>query len=77
MVASLRPLREQVSSKSDLIFLSSRCTCRVRMKEFEEAIPMGRANAEAIKRTRRHCRHARIEMVGGSQAVSSHARLRT
>lgn len=41
------------------------------MKEFEEAIAMGRANVEAIKLTRRHCRHARIEMVGGNSPVGS------
>lgn len=32
---------------------------------------MGRANVEAIKLTRRHCRHARIEMVGGNSPVGS------
>jgi hypothetical protein len=41
------------------------------MKEFEEAIAMGRANLEVIKLTRRHCRHARIEMVGGNSPVGS------
>ena len=32
---------------------------------------MGRANVEAIKLTRRHCRHGRIEMVGGNSTVGS------
>ena len=32
---------------------------------------MGRANVEAIKLTCRHCRHARIEMVGGNSPVGS------
>ncbi len=32
---------------------------------------MGRANAEAIELTRRHCRHARIEAVGGNSMVGS------
>ena len=31
----------------------------------------GKANAEAIELTRRHCRHARIEIVGGNSPVGS------
>jgi hypothetical protein len=38
---------------------------------------MGRANAEAIALTRRHCRHARIEVVGGNSLVGSMLRLPT
>jgi hypothetical protein len=36
------------------------------MKEFDEAVERGRSNAEAIELTRRHCRHARIQLVGGN-----------
>jgi hypothetical protein len=32
---------------------------------------MGRANLEAIELTRRHCRNARIELVGGNSPVGS------
>jgi hypothetical protein len=32
---------------------------------------MGRANAEAVELTRRHCRHARIEQVGGNSFVGN------
>src|ERR1700691_4999258 len=35
------------------------------------AVDMGRANAEAIELTRRHCRHARIEQVGGNSFVGN------
>src|SRR5260221_14436744 len=41
------------------------------MQEFGEAVDMGRANAEAIELTRRHCRLARIEAVGGNSLVGS------
>jgi len=41
------------------------------MQEFDEAVDRGRANAEAIELTRRHCRHARIEVVGGNSLVGS------
>jgi hypothetical protein len=32
---------------------------------------MGRANVEAIELTRRHCRHARIELVDGNSYVGT------
>ena len=35
------------------------------------AVDMGRANAETIELTRRHCRHARIEQVGGNSFVGN------
>lgn len=41
------------------------------MEEFGEAVDTGRANAEAIELTRRHCRHARIESVGGNSFAGS------
>jgi hypothetical protein len=41
------------------------------MQEFDDAVEMGRANANAIELTRRHCRHARIEPVGGNSMVGS------
>lgn len=41
------------------------------MEEFGEAVEMGRANVQAIELTRRHCRHARIEFVGGNSFVGS------
>ena len=31
----------------------------------------GRTNVEAVELTRRHCRHARIELVGGNSWVGS------
>lgn len=43
----------------------------MRSQEFDEAVDMGRANAEAIELTRRHCRHARIEAVHGNSLVGS------
>src|ERR1035441_1735299 len=43
----------------------------VRMQEFDDAVEMGRANAEAIELTRRHCRHARMEQVGGNSMVGA------
>jgi hypothetical protein len=39
------------------------------MKEFDEAVERGRSNVEAIELTRRHCRHARIQLVGGNSMV--------
>lgn len=47
------------------------CTDRVRRDEFEETAELGRANAEAVELTRRHCRHARIETVGGNSLAGS------
>jgi hypothetical protein len=41
------------------------------MDEFDEAVARGQANAEAIELTRRHCRHARIELVHGNSTVGS------
>ena len=41
------------------------------MQEFDDAVEMGRANAEAIELTRRHCRHARMEQVGGNSMVGA------
>jgi hypothetical protein len=41
------------------------------MQEFDDAVEMGRVNAEAIELTRRHCRHARIEQVGGNSMVGA------
>jgi hypothetical protein len=41
------------------------------MQEFDDAVAMGRADAEAIELTRRHCRHARIEPVAGISMVGS------
>ena len=35
------------------------------------AVDMGRANAEAIELTRRHCRHARIEQVEGTASLAT------
>ncbi len=32
---------------------------------------MGRANVEVIELTRRHCRHARIELVNGNSQVGA------
>jgi hypothetical protein len=43
----------------------------VRIKEFDEAVERGRANAEAIELTRRYCRHARIQPVGGNSMVGT------
>ncbi|MGH3171790.1 MAG: hypothetical protein ACRDN0_38760, partial [Trebonia sp.] len=43
----------------------------MRMQEFDDAVGMGRANANAIELTRRHCRHARIEPVGGNSMVGN------
>ena len=43
----------------------------MRRQEFDEAAGMGRANVEAIELTRRHCRHARIELVGGNSMVGA------
>jgi hypothetical protein len=41
------------------------------MEEFGDAVDMGRANAEAIELTRRHCVHARVEEVGGNSMVGA------
>jgi len=38
---------------------------------FDEGVDMGRANVKAIELTRRHCRHARIEPVGGNSYVGT------
>jgi hypothetical protein len=43
----------------------------VRKQEFDEAVDLGRANEEAIELMRRHCRHGRIEAVGGNSFVGS------
>lgn len=41
------------------------------MQEFGKAVDMGRANEEAVELTRRHCRHARIEAIGGNSFAGS------
>jgi hypothetical protein len=41
------------------------------MEEFEEAVDQGRANEETVELARRHCRHARIEAVGGNSLAGS------
>ena len=41
---------------------------RLRQDEYNRAVAMGRTNAEAVELTRRHCRHARIELVGGNSS---------
>jgi hypothetical protein len=38
---------------------------------FDEGVDIGRANVEAIELTRRHCRHARIDLVGGNSYVGT------
>jgi hypothetical protein len=43
----------------------------VREDEYDKAVQMGRTNAEAIELTRRHCRHARVELVGGNSFVGN------
>ncbi len=43
----------------------------MRQHEHNRAVAMGRTNAEAVELTRRHCRHARIELVGGNSWVGS------
>src|SRR6201995_734208 len=43
----------------------------MRRNEFDEAVAVGRANEEVIELARRHCRHARIELVGGNSMVGS------
>jgi hypothetical protein len=43
----------------------------VRIKEFDDAVSRGRANADAIGLTRRHCRHARIEPVRGNSMAGT------
>ncbi|PZS09136.1 MAG: hypothetical protein DLM64_11120 [Solirubrobacterales bacterium] len=43
----------------------------MRRQEFDEALGLGRATEKAIELTRRHCRHARIEAVGGNSWVGS------
>lgn len=50
---------------------SSWCTGVVREQEFEETVALGEANAEAIELTRRHCRHGRLQLVGGNSFVGS------
>lgn len=47
------------------------CTDRMRRQEFDERAELGRANVEAIELTRRHCRRARIEFVGGNSMVGA------
>ena len=44
-------------------------TGSVQMGEFSEAVEMSQANVEGIEPTRRRCRHARIEVVGGNSLV--------
>jgi hypothetical protein len=43
----------------------------IRRQDFDDAVAMGEANAEAIELTRRHCRHARIGAVAGNSPVGS------
>ena len=43
----------------------------LRQDDFEDHVEQGRANVEAIELVRRHCLHARIEMVGGNSMVGS------
>lgn len=38
---------------------------------FDEGVELGSANVEAIELTRRHCRHARVDLVGGNSYVGS------
>ena|SRR5579864_1549873 len=42
-----------------------------RQDDYNRRVAMGRSNAEAVELTRRHCRHARIELVGGNSWVGS------
>lgn len=37
--------------------------------QFDESVSMGRANVEAIELVRRHCRHARVQLVHGNSMV--------
>ena len=41
------------------------------IKEFDDAVARGRANADAIELTRRHCSHARIEPVHGNSMAGT------
>ena len=50
-------------------------TSGVRQDEYDQAIEMGRTNVDAIDLTRRHCWHARIELVGGNSPVGDALRL--
>ncbi|WP_194904368.1 hypothetical protein [Catenulispora rubra] len=43
----------------------------MREQEFDETAALGESNAEAIELTRRHCRHARLQLVGGSSYAGS------
>ncbi len=43
----------------------------MRLHEYNRAVEMGQTNTEAVELTRRHCRHARIELVGGNSWVGS------
>jgi hypothetical protein len=43
----------------------------MRRHEYNRAVAMGQTNADAVELTRRHCRHARIELVGGNSWVGS------
>jgi len=43
----------------------------VRREELEEAVGLGRATVEVVELTRRHCRHARVELVGGNSFAGS------
>ena len=60
---AVRPARDPGRVRR-LVYLDA-----VRMQEFDDAVEMGRANANTIELTRRHCRHARIEPVGGNSMV--------
>src|ERR1700676_4135616 len=43
----------------------------IRQDDYNRRVAMGRSNAEVVELTRRHCRHARIEFVGGNSWVGS------
>ena len=41
----------------------------MRQEEYDQAVGMGQTNVDAIELMRRHCRHGRIELVGGNSFV--------
>ena len=43
----------------------------MRQEEFDHAVETGHANADAVELMRRHCRHARIELVSGNSFVGN------
>jgi hypothetical protein len=44
-------------------------TSWVRQEEYDQAVGMGQTNVDAIELMRSHCRHGRIELVGGNSFV--------